>query len=117
MSNGSGAELARSAAVQRWLAHTGYETEAGRRRCLELLGGFCEATGQAPEELVASCFRVTKEGDRKISIKGRRAMQEAIESFIAKRGETGHAAVAAGNMLRSFLIHNGVFMQGRASID
>ena len=117
MSNGSGAELARSAAVQRWLAHTGYETEAGRRRCLELLGGFCEATGQGPEELVASCFRVTKEGDRKISIKGRRAVQEAIESFIAKRGETGHAAVAAGNVLRSFLIHNGVFMQGRASID
>jgi hypothetical protein len=44
-------------------------------------------------------------------------MQEAIESFIAQRGETGHAAVAAGNTLRSFLIHNGVFMQGRASID
>jgi len=117
MSNGSGAELMRSAAVQRWLAHTGYETEAGRRRCLELLGGFCADTGQAPKELVASCFRTTKDGDRKISIKGRRAMQEAIESFIAKREESGHAAVAAGNVLRSFLIHNGVFMQGRASID
>lgn len=117
MIDGPGAELTHSAAVQRWLAHTGYETEAGRRRCLELLGGFCADTGQAPEELVASCFRVTKDGDRKISIKGRRAMQEAIESFIANRGETGHAAVAAGNVLRSFLIHNGVFMQGRASID
>jgi hypothetical protein len=117
MSDDPGAELLRSAAVRRWLAHTGYETEAGRRRCLELLGGFCVDTGQAPEELVASCFRITKDGDRKISIKGRRAMQEAIESFIAKRGETGHAAVAAGNVLRSFLIHNGVFMQGRASID
>lgn len=117
MSEGSDAELMRSAAVQRWLAHTGYETEAGRRRCLELLGGFCEETGRAPEELVASCFRITREGDRRISIKGRQAVQEAIESFIAKRGETGHAAVVAGNMLRSFLIHNGVFMQGRASID
>lgn len=110
-------DLAASPAVRRWFEHTGYEGKERRNQVLELLAGFCRATGQTPEQLVESCFRTTDEGAKKISIKGRRAMEAAITSYVAERGETGYAATVAGNMLRSFLIHNGVYMQGRPSID
>ena len=42
--------------------------------------------------------------------------ERSIESFTAERGLQGHGAIVAGNRIRGFLVHNGVFIQGKASI-
>lgn len=109
--------LAPSPAVQRWLRSAGYDQApaAERAELLELLAGLCDFTGRQPDDLVASCLRTTKAGDRTISAKGRREAEEAIEQFVAGLGLAGHPAIVAANRLRGFLIHNGIFMQGAAS--
>ena len=66
-----------------------------------------------PEELVASCLRQTAAGTA-ISSKGRLRMQETIERYVAERGLAGREAIVVGNRVRGFLVHNGVFIQGRA---
>lgn len=106
--------LTESAAVRRWFASAGYDGDPPdeQQERLGLLEAFCAHMGQSPEELVAGCLRTTKQGDTAISAKGRTAMQEAIEGFVASTGRTGREAVTAGNLLRGFLIHNGVFIQG-----
>lgn len=105
---------AASPAVTRWFASTGYDQDPPdeQQDRLALLAGFCRHVGQSPEELVAGCLRTTKNGDTAISAKGRNAIQAAIDAFMAATGRTGRDAVVAGNTLRGFLVHNGVFIQG-----
>ncbi|MGH8998164.1 MAG: hypothetical protein ACRDY7_02095, partial [Acidimicrobiia bacterium] len=79
---------------------------------VELVAAFCCHMGRDPDELVAGCLRTTKQGGTGISAKGRKAMQSAIEEFVAATGRTGRDAVVTGNTLRGLLIHNGVFIQG-----
>lgn len=88
---------------------------AERELLLDELGGFCSFTGLTPEELVASCLRQTAAGTA-ISSKGRSRMQETIELYVAERGLSGRDAIVVGNRIRGFLVHNGVFIQGRAAI-
>ncbi len=106
--------VADSLSVKRWFASAGYDTDPPEEQAarLALLAGFCHHLGKHPDELVASCLRTTKHGDTGISAKGRNAMQAAIEEFVASTGRVEREAVAAGNQLRAFLIHNGVFIQG-----
>ncbi len=104
-----------SQAVARWFSSAGYDaaSEADRRALLDDLEAFCAYAGdREPDELVRSCFRIGEGGTKAISVKGRREMQETIEAFVAHRGLSGHAGTVMGNRIRSFLIHNGVFMQG-----
>jgi hypothetical protein len=103
--------------VQRWLDKAGYVNAptAEQERLLDDLAGFCAYTDMTPEELVASCLRQTAAGTA-ISTKGRRTMQETIESYVADRGLAGREAIVVGNRVRGFLVHNGVFIQGRAAI-
>lgn len=108
-------EMAATEAVQRWMDKTSATDPARDTRPMEI-ADFCNFTGNGPDELVKSCMLTTKDGLQKISIKGRRAMQESIEAFVAERGLSRHEAIVLGNRLRSFLIHNGVFIQGPASI-
>jgi hypothetical protein len=105
---------AASPTVARWFASTGYDQDppAEQRSRLDLLADFCRHLGRSPEELVAGCLRTTKHGDTAISAKGRNAVQTAIDEYMAATGRTGRDAVVAGNTLRGFLIHNGVFLQG-----
>ncbi|HEV7535542.1 MAG TPA: hypothetical protein VGP90_07900 [Acidimicrobiia bacterium] len=102
--------------VQRWFdsarLHNDPEEETQFR--LQLLGDFCAQMGQTPDELAAGLRRTTKGGDEAISGKRRKAMDAAIDEFVEKSGWTGRDAVVNGNMLRSFLVHNGIFIQGRA---
>ena len=109
-------ELRDSPMVQRWLEKAGYANDsvAEQDRLLGDLAGFCEFTGKTPEELVTSCLRQTEAGTA-ISTKGRRRMQETIESYVGDCGLTGRDAIVAGNRIRGFLVHNGVFIQGRAA--
>jgi hypothetical protein len=106
--------LAASPAIARWFASAGYDKDpAGEQQDrLVLLAEFCRHLGQSPDDLVAGCLRTTKHGDTAISVKGRNAVQAAIDEFVASTGRTGRDAVVAGNTLRGFLIHNGVFIQG-----
>ncbi len=110
-------QFAGSPAVQRWLDQTGGGGDpAERGRALQLLQRFCSFRGTSPDDLVAQCLRATKSGDTAISAVGRRATDEAITAFVATEGLAGHEAIALGNRLRGFLIHNGIFLQGPASI-
>ena len=81
---------------------------------LALLADFCDHTGQQPGELVSGLLRKTKDGDTAIAAKKRIAMNNAIEEFVEKSGFTGKDAVINGNIIRGFLVHNGIFIQGRA---
>jgi hypothetical protein len=106
--------LAESPTVRRWFESAGYDSDPPEEQeaRLALLAGFCRSESKSPDELVAGCLRTTKVGDTAISTKGRNAMQAAIEEFVASTGRAGRDAVVAGNTLRGFLIHNGVFIQG-----
>jgi len=108
--------FADSRAVQRWPAPTDGDSPAERAHALEMLQHFCAYQGASPDELVARCLRSTKSGDTAISAAGRRAIDHAITAFVATEGLAGHQAIVLGNQLRGFLIHNGIFLQGPASI-
>jgi hypothetical protein len=109
-------ELRDSALVQRWLDKAGYRDApaAEQGRLLEVLADFCSYTDATPEMLVTSCLRHTDAGTA-ISTKGRRLMEATIEAYVAQRGLTGRDAIVVGNRIRGFLVHNGVFIQGRAA--
>ena len=100
-------DLAAQATVQTWLraysshwdlTHTDEET----KQRLDVLGRFCAFYGKGPDELVAWLFRDTPEGPR-IRLKRRREVMAGIDEF--ERAQGGRAA---GNLVRSFLIHNGI---------
>ena len=80
------------------LTHTDEET----KQRLDVLGRFCAFYGKGPDELVAWLFRDTPEGPR-IRLKRRREVMAGIDEF--ERAQGGRAA---GNLVRSFLIHNGI---------
>jgi hypothetical protein len=88
------------------------QEEADRRRKLDTLRSFCVIQQIDPDALVKSLFRPTPEGPR-IKLKRRRIVMEQIAEFEAKaRDDTQDARKArdTGNVVRSFLIHNGVAM-------
>jgi hypothetical protein len=109
-------ELAENPAVRRWFQSANLDEldEEGKTHRLALLADFCAHTGQQPEELVSGLLRTTKDGDTAISAKRRIVMNATIDEFVEKSGFTGKNAVINGNIIRSFLVHNGIFIQGRA---
>jgi hypothetical protein len=111
------ADIEHCAEVRRWLGAAGYDDRpADRAAVLESVRGFCEFTGRTPAELIAACLRPTAQGTA-ISAKGRRDMEAAIDDYVRERGLVGREANVIGNHVRGFLVHNGVFMQGRASVS
>ena len=109
-------EVAAAPAVVRWFdsARLHSDTEEEKQLRYRLLGDFCAHIGQSPDEVVAGLLRTTKAGESAISGKRRAAMDAAIDEFVEKSGFTGKDAVINGNIIRSFLVHNGIFIQGRA---
>jgi hypothetical protein len=112
----TGADIASEPMVRRWFESAGLDDDpdAEKERRLRLLAEFCDHTGQSPGELVTGLLRTTKAGDTAISAKRREAMNTTIDEFVEKGGHTGKEAVVTGNIIRSFLVHNGIFIQGRA---
>jgi hypothetical protein len=105
------------ATVGQWLARTGHDTQPAevQARYLDVLAKFVEHDGKDPDELVAFCFlRKRDTGTRFVSTKRRVAVNESLDAFVAAQGWEGKEAVANANIVRSFLIHNGVFIQGKA---
>lgn len=101
--------------VRRWFesAHYDDDPEEERQARLALLAEFCDHIGENPDELVAGLLRTTKDGDTAIRAKRRTAVNDAIEEFVDKRGDTGRDSVVNGNAIRGFMVHNGIMIQGR----
>jgi hypothetical protein len=110
------ADLAQDPAVRRWFESAKFDDDPAEVQThkLALLADFCDHTGQQPGELVAGLLRTTKDGHTAIAAKKRIAMNNAIDEFVEKCGFTGKDAVINGNVIRGFLVHNGIFIQGRA---
>jgi len=74
------------------------------------LESFCEVTRRDPDEMIEDCTREVESGKR-IRIKARREYSEKIAEFQKVAGTDARSQGRAGNIVRSFFIHNGIFMQ------
>lgn len=101
--------------VKRWFTSAGRDQDPPdkQQRVLQILTDFCRYIDKTPDELVAFCFlRKKATGERFVSVKRRGTVNEWLEGFTAQQGWTGKDAVANANIIRGFLIHNGVLIQG-----
>lgn len=77
---------------------------------LQVLESFCEFVGREPDAIIAECSRDVESGKR-IRIKERRFYAEKIAEFQTSAAGSAREQMRAGNTVRSFMIHNGIFMQ------
>jgi hypothetical protein len=91
------------ASVKQWAASAGHHHDPAEvcEQRLRILAAFCAMVGKQPDELVAFC-----------SVKRRETINDWLEEFTAEQGWAGKQAVVNANVVRSFLIHNGVLIQG-----
>lgn len=104
------------ASVKQWMAGSvlGRDPAEVREQKLKILADFCVKVEMEPDELVAFCIlRKKATGERFLSVKRREAINNWLDEFAAEQGWTGKEAVVNSNVVRSFLIHNGVLIQGR----
>jgi hypothetical protein len=101
-------------AVQTWLdglrEHWGTDPLEDDPTRLETLEGFARFVDKEPDEMIRECFRL-KEGQKLLSYKGRTFYYNKIQEFQDSFESESREKVRAGNNVRSFFIHNGVFMQ------
>ncbi len=76
----------------------------------ELLQRFCSLVEREPDGIIEDCSRAVESGKR-IRIKARREYSEKIAEFQQSLEGDARAQARAGNIIRSFFIHNGIFMQ------
>jgi hypothetical protein len=102
------------ATVQTWFQglreHWG-EEPPDKEGKLAMLLAFCRMVEKDPDAIIAECSRDV-EGGKRIRIKGRREYSEKIEEFKQNIEGGPREQGRAANVIRSFLIHNGIFMQG-----
>ncbi len=77
---------------------------------LEALADFCAFTEKDPDTVIEECLRESEAGKR-ISVKGRRFYNDKIAEWQSSLPGDKSARGRAGNAVRSFLIHNGIFLQ------
>jgi hypothetical protein len=109
-------DIGSQASVRQWEAGTGLSGEPPevRERKLRILADFCAKVEKEPDELVAFCvLRKKATGERFLSVRRREMINDWLEEFAAEQGWAGKQAVVNANVVRSFLIHNGVLIQGR----
>lgn len=112
-SQGAGA-TEESATVRAWveaLREQWGEEPADMAARIEMLARFCALVGREPDEIIGECAREV-DGGKRIRVKKRREYSEKIEEFQASVEGDARAQTRAGNVVRSFFIHNGIFMQG-----
>jgi hypothetical protein len=102
-----------SVAVQKWQQslqrHTPL-TEAEWHERLQVLAMFCDYVAHTPDAIIAACVQETARG-KTINTHGRRHYSAQIEAFQAQVGGDQRRQIHWGNIVRSFLIHNGVMFQ------
>lgn len=111
--------LASTPEVKRWMSSSKLDKEPQQEQDarIRVLADFCNNQGKDPAEIIASVLRGGEEdGQYTLAIKGRRELDKAINEFGDNLGGTEHQNITAGNVVRSFFIHNGVQMQGRPSL-
>ena len=105
-------DIASYATVKQW-AH-GLEEQWGEApdmtERLQALQAFAGLTGKDPDSMIADCTREVESGKR-IRIKARREYTQKIEEFAATIEGNPRQKMKAANLVRSFFIHNGIFMQ------
>lgn len=109
-------DIESQASVKQWVAGSvlGQDPAEVREQKLSILAGFCAKVEMAPDELAAFCIlRKKATGERFLSVKRREAINNWLDEFAVEQGWTGKEAVVNANVVRSFLIHNGVLIQGR----
>jgi hypothetical protein len=109
-------DIESQASVEQWVAGSGLGQDPAevREQKLRILADFCAKVEKSPDELVAFCIlRKKATGERFLSVKRRETINSWLEEFAAEQGWTGKQAVVNANVVRSFLIHNGVLIQGR----
>jgi hypothetical protein len=79
-----------------------------------VLQGFADFTGKDPDTMIADCTRDVESGKR-IRIKARREYTEKIAAFQGTVEGGARRQSKAANFVRSFFIHNGIFMQAGLS--
>jgi hypothetical protein len=104
--------IAEYAAVQTWRhgLTEQWDEEPEMEARLEILSAFCDSAGAEPDAMIAECTREVESGKR-IRIKARREYSEKIAAFQTTAAGTPRDQMKAGNVVRSFFIHNGIFMQ------
>lgn len=99
--------------VQTWLhglrEQWGQEPDDLQDR-LDVLQRFCAFVDRDPDAIIADCSREVESGKR-IRIKSRRLYSEKIADFQAAAEGDARTQAKEGNLIRSFMIHNGIFMQ------
>jgi hypothetical protein len=101
--------------VRNWFAGAHHDElpEADQLRYLDALDGFLAGVGKDPDSLVAFCFLRKKDtGERFLSQKRRVEVNEMIDNWVRANGWSDKDAVRMANVIRGFLIHNGVLIQG-----
>ncbi len=99
--------------VQTWvqgLREQWGEEPVGLEGRFDVLRRFCEFADRDPDALIAECTREVESGKR-IRIKARRLYSDKIAEFQAAAAGDARQQGRAGNTVRSFFIHNGIFMQ------
>jgi hypothetical protein len=77
---------------------------------VDALAKFCDFVGEDPDSIVARLFRIRKEdGARVLSVKWRRHYADKVKEF---RAQCGGEKQRRGADVLSFMIHNGVLIQG-----
>jgi len=110
-------QLRDAVTVKHWFASARLDSDPVERQqqVLALLAEFSERIGKDPDALVEYCFLRKKEtGERFSSVKRRGEVNDWIHDWVTARAWTGKDAVANGNVIRSFMIHNGAMIQGGA---
>lgn len=77
---------------------------------LATLQRFADFTSKDPDTMITDCTREVESGKR-IKIKARRQYTEAIAAFQQMIEGNPRQQAKAANLVRSFFIHNGIFMQ------
>ncbi len=105
------------AAVQTWVhglrEQWGEEPEDMGDR-ISVLGRSCEFVEREPDAIIEECSKDV-EGGKRIRIKGRRFYSEKIAEFQVSETGSPREQMRSGNTVRSFMIHNGIFMQAGLS--
>ncbi len=107
-----GADFAEYSTVQQWRKglHEQWGDEPDMAARHETLQAFCALAGKTPDELIEECTREVESGKR-IRIKARREYTAKIAEFQASVEGNSRQQAKAANFVRSFFIHNGIFMQ------
>lgn len=107
-----GDTIADYASVEQWAKglreQWGEEPDMSERHTV--LQRFADFAVKDPDTMITDCTREVESGKR-IKIKARRRYTEAIAAFQQTVEGDARQQSKAANLIRSFFIHNGIFMQ------